>query len=141
MNKKKQINLRSLGRALSVSLVMIAFFIGIVIMYYRTLYDKERELVIKNGETSANQTAAEFDEYLATSFDAMKITAYTIEGMMEEGKSSDEMLEYLAGQTNAIINTIFENTTGIYGYINGVYIDGTYWDPPADYDPKSRLGI
>jgi hypothetical protein len=33
---------------------------------------------------------------------------------------------------------IDENFTGIYGYIQGEYLDGIGWIPDDDYDPKSR---
>ncbi|MBR5088317.1 MAG: response regulator [Ruminiclostridium sp.] len=138
MNKKKQINVKSLLRAVLISAVTIAFFIGIVLMYYNMLYNKERELIIKNGETSAKQTATEFDEYLATSIDAIELTAYTLDGMLTENKTDKEILEYLVGQSNAILNTIFENTTGMYGYINGKFVSGSNWTPPADFDSTQR---
>ena len=138
MNKKKQINVKSLLRAVLISAVTIAFFIGIVLMYYNMLYNKERELIIKNGEASAKQTATEFDEYLATSIDAIELTAYTLDGMLTENKTDKEILEYLVGQSNAILNTIFENTTGMYGYINGKFVSGSNWTPPADFDSTQR---
>ena len=33
---------------------------------------------------------------------------------------------------------IDKNFTGIYGYINGQYIDGSGWIPPKEYDPLTR---
>ncbi len=37
-----------------------------------------------------------------------------------------------------MINAIFENTKGIYGYINGEYLDGAGWVPPEGYVPTER---
>ena len=138
MNKK----LKELGKpvlhTLIVSILVILFFSGVVVFYYNMVYTRERELIIKNGENTALQTAAQFNDYLSTSIDAIKMTAYTLDGMLEDSKSDAEILDYLVGQSNAIINTVFENTTGMYGYINGKFVSGSNWTPPADFDATVR---
>ena len=70
--------------------------------------------------------------------DAIKLTAYTIEGMMKNHKTNKEILDYLVGQSTAITSTIFENTSGLYGYINGEYLDGILWIPGPDFIPTER---
>ncbi len=101
MNKKKQINYKSMLRAAIVSAVVLAFFIGIVVMYYNMLYNKERELIIKNGETSAKQTATELDEYLATSSDA---TLNKIQEITEEAVASGRSdVEFILDRDNTVI--------------------------------------
>lgn len=122
----------------AVSCVVIAFFVAIVLVYYNMLVDAKRNSIIQDGEMSARQVETQFNEYFATSVDALKLTAYTLEGMVAEDRSGEEILDYLIGQSNAVINAIFENTMGVYGYINGGYYDGAGWIPEEGFEPKTR---
>lgn len=132
---KKDMNfLRSIG----VTALIIAFFVGIVLAYYGMVYSERRSRIVKDGEISAIKTSMEFNEYLSTSLDAIEMTAYTVDGMIAEGKSDEEILDYLVGQSTAIMNTVFENTTGMYGYINGKFVSGSNWTPPDDFVATER---
>lgn len=57
---------------------------------------------------------------------------------MKNHKSNKEILDYLVGQSTAITSTIFENTSGLYGYINGEYLDGILWVSGSDFIPTER---
>ena len=121
-----------------ISALVISFFVGIVLLYYNMLYNQTRDSIIKNGQSAAIQSKNYLREYLSTSIDAIKLTAYTIDGMLQNNKTNPEILDYLVGQSTAITSTVFENTTGIYGYINGEYLDGAMWIPDDDYVPTER---
>ena len=118
--------------------LVIAFFVGVVLAYYNMLYNQTREGIIKNGQAAAIQSKNYLSEYLSTSIDAIKLTAYTIDGMLNNKKTNKEILDYLVGQSTAVTSTVFENTTGLYGYINGEYLDGAGWVPDADFVPTQR---
>ena len=118
--------------------VVIAFFVGVVLSYYNMLYNQTRESIIKNGQSAALQSKNYLSSYLATSIDAIKLTAYTIDGMIQNNKTNAEILDYLVGQSTAVTSTVFENTTGLYGYINGEYLDGALWIPDEEFKPTER---
>ena len=118
--------------------VVIAFFVGVVLSYYNMLYNQTRESIIKNGQSAAIQSKNYLSNYLSTSIDAIKLTAYTIDGMLKNNRTNAEILDYLVGQSTAVTSTVFENTTGLYGYINGEYLDGALWIPDADFKPTER---
>lgn len=120
------------------SSLIIAFFVGVVLLYYNMLYNQTREGIIKNGQSAAIQSKNYLSEYLSTSIDAIKLTAYTIDGMIQNKKTNKEILDYLVGQSTAITSTVFENTTGLYAYVNGEYLDGAGWVPDADFVPTKR---
>ncbi|MGN0407394.1 MAG: HD domain-containing phosphohydrolase [Bacteroides sp.] len=82
--------------------------------------------------------AAMIENYLNKSMDVLWVTADTVNYMMEKGASSDEILQYLTTEAKHETEQIDENFTGIYGYINGEYLDGIGWVPPKDYIPKQR---
>ena len=125
-------------KKLLISVLVIAFFVGVVLSYYNMLYDQTRDGIIKNGQSAAIQSKNYLSSYLSTSIDAIKLTAYTIDGMLENDKTNAEILDYLVGQSTAITSTVFENTTGIYGYINGEYLDGSLWIPDESFVPTQR---
>ena len=110
---------RATIKKLLFSSLTIAFFVGIVLAYYNMLYNETREGIIKNGQSAAIQSKHYLSSYLSTSIDAIKLTAYTIDGMLKAKKTNKEILDYLVGQSTAVTSTVFENTTGLYGYING----------------------
>lgn len=118
--------------------LVITFFVGVILLYYNMLYNQTREGIIKNGQAVAIQSKNYLSEYLSTSIDAIKLSAYTIDGMIKTNKTNKEILGYLVGQSTAVTNAIFENTTGLYGYINGEYLDGAGWVPDADFVPTQR---
>ncbi len=118
--------------------MVIAFFVGVVLLYYNMLYNQTRESIIKNGQAAAIQSKNYLSDYLSTSIDAIKLTAYTIDGMIETNRTNKEILDYLVGQSTAVTSTVFENTTGLYGYVNGEYLDGAGWVPDASFVPTKR---
>ena len=137
-NAKDNIEKKSSARILIISLAVSVFFVGIILIYYRSLYLETRQGIVKTGEMMALKSADQFDDYLVTALDAVQLTSYTVENMQREQASDTEILNYIVLQTSAVTNTIFENTTGLYGYINGTYMDGALWVPEEGYDPTKR---
>ena len=121
-----------------VSILIIVFFAAIIIGYYRMLIAEKQDSIIRDGEISAKKAETEIDQYLATSIDAIRLTAYMTESLIDEHKSNEEILEYLSGQSVAVMNAVFINTTGIYALIDGEYLDGAGWIPDEDYVPTER---
>ena len=70
--------------------------------------------------------------------DVLWVTADSVNFMMENGVSSDEILQYLTAEAQHQTQQMDENFTGIYGYINGEYLDGIGWIPPDDYVATER---
>ncbi len=129
---------RSVITKLLIPAIVITFFVGIVLAYYNMLYNETRNGIIRNGQSAAIQSKNYLSEYLSTSIDAIKITAYTTDGMIKSKKTNKEILDYLVGQSTAVTSTVFENTTGLYGYVNGEYLDGAGWVPDAGWVATER---
>ncbi len=58
--------------------------------------------------------------------------------MLDDGEGYDEFEDYLVSQTDMLTGDFAKDSTGLYGYINGRYIDGAMWVPPEDYVPQQR---
>ncbi len=50
-----------------------------------------------------------------------------------------KFFNFLVKETDQVEEEIDSNFTGIYGYINGSYIDGSGWIPPDGYVPQERV--
>ena len=118
--------------------LLIAFFVGVIITYYTMLYYETRDEIIKKGELHAATSAEQIDNYLSKGINTIKLVSYTLDNMIRTGRSQDEIRDFLVNQSAAVGSTTMENSTGIYGYINDEYVDGTEWEPGEDYVPAER---
>ena len=139
MGKRNTINEKRLMiRNLVIAVLVIAFFSGIILMYYNMLYNESKSGIIKSGELAAKESADYIENYLSTNTDYIKLVAYTLDDMLKENRTDAEIQDYLVGQSVAVRSVVAENMTGLYGYINGRFFSGTNWEPPADFDAKKR---
>ena len=136
--KNKVKNRKYSLRSIAVAVLVILFFEGVIAVYYSMLYSETHQKIIKNGELSSVTSAEQINRYLSKGTDTIKLVCYTLDSMIRSGKSQAEILDFLENQSSAVVNTTDENSTGIYGYINGEYVDGSGWEPDEDYIPTER---
>ena len=131
--------IKSFGvKKLAVATLIILFFVAIIGVYNSLLFYTTRNAITENGEFNAVKSDEQFDKYLSSGKDVVRIAEYSLERFMEENASGDEILEYLLRETDTVINSLVPNTTGLYAYIDGVYYDGGGWVPDDDYVPTER---
>ncbi len=107
-------------------------------MYYKLIYDANRSIIIKDGEIAARKSADQFERYLSTNTDLINFTAYTLNDMITDKVSDKNIQSFLVVQSTTYRNAVVENSTGLYGYINGRFFSGTNWVPPADFVATER---
>ncbi|MBQ8983896.1 MAG: response regulator [Lachnospiraceae bacterium] len=134
MNKKQP----SYVKNIIIYVLIILFFISIVFVYYRMLYQETRENIISTGRNDAVVSANRINMYLSSSVDILKLSGYTVDNMILEDRSKEDILGYLTDETVAVRNSLIADTTGVYGYIKGEYMDGSGWVPEDGYDPTIR---
>ncbi len=121
-----------------VTTVIITLFLGVILAYYTMLYSETRQRIIKSSALSAATSTEQIDRYLSTGIDAIRMASYALDNMIRDGRSQEEILDYLLNQSAAIESITSGSTPGLYGYINGEYLDGTGWVPFEGYDPTER---
>ena len=136
--KKISIKSNFILRNLVIYAVIIAFFVGVIVSYYAMLYTETQNRIIKIDELSSVTSSEQIDKYLSKGIDTMRLACYTLDNMIRTGRSQGEIHDFLVNQSSAVVNTTEENSTGIYGYINGEYVDGTEWVPDEVYIPTER---
>ncbi len=134
VNKEK----RNVRTRLLLSAVMIVFLVCVVFVYYRMLVNKTRNEIVNNGRFISIEQAGRIENHMSASLDTLKLAGHTVDNMIKTGCTQDEIQDYLVSETQIVEGSLLKNTTGIYGYIRGEYMDGSGWVPDEGYDPTQR---
>ncbi len=122
-----------------IALILIFVLQTFMLIYIFNSFYRSSVTDIKDlGESNMNSQATMVENYLNKGVNVLWFAAGSVDYMMKNGETNDEILNYLAVETKQMQEKFDENFTGIYGYINGEYIDGSGWIPPEDYDPLKR---
>ena len=109
-----------------------------VILNTRSYYNVSVTGVFEDGENKVKMTATHLENYLTVAEATLRVAADNVERLVQNRASSEEILTSLTNQTKMQPKEFDEYSTGIYAYVNGIYMDGTGWIPPDDYVPESR---
>lgn len=118
--------------------VTLVLMICVIIYTSRLFYRISVTNIYEAGNDKITGIAANLENYLDTAKSVLWVTADTVDDMIENGDSSDRILEYLTKESKNQEEQFDENYTGIYGYIQGTYLDGIGWEPPEGYEPTER---
>jgi len=119
-------------------LAVFAFTAGLAIFVGSRIHDMRRETLLLRGEVNTQEATLEYDRYLRTRVDIITMVSSRLENLLAAGADSVAVEKYLTEETNTIIETLDPETTGLYGLINGTYVDGSGWVPDPDYVPTER---
>lgn len=122
-----------------VSLVLT--FIAIVVILtitFNSFSNMAKEDLLQIGKNSVAETAEKTNGYLVNSKRTLETTCQNIEYLISKNVSKRELEDLLVYQSNKYKLNIDSAFTGLYGYINGEYLDGVGWVPDSDYVPTKR---
>lgn len=116
----------------------LAALLIIVAYSFGSFYSIAKEDAVTIGERSVSEESEKLNNFLLRGLDVLQVTGLTVDYMMQQGGTSEEIEQYLLSESAAYAAQIDENFTGIYGVFNDVYIDGIGWVPDEDYVPQER---
>lgn len=119
-------------------IIVFCLLVFMITYIFSSFYKSSVKDIEELGVSNLQSEAAMIENYLNKSMDVLWVTADTVNYMMDNGASSKEILEYLTAEAEHQNKEVDENFTGVYGYINGEYLDGIGWVPPKDYEPTER---
>ena len=119
-------------------IIVFCLLVFMIAYIFSSFYKSSVKDIEELGVSNLQSEAAMIENYLNKSMDVLWVTADTVNYMMDNGASSKEILEYLTAEAEHQSKEVDENFTGVYGYINGEYLDGIGWVPPKDYEPTER---
>ncbi|MCR5654018.1 MAG: response regulator [Lachnospiraceae bacterium] len=125
-------------RLFTTILLVFVLMAGMLTYTFVSFYRSSKASIMELGESNMNSQATMIENYINTGKEILWVSADTVNFMMRNGESNEDILEFLTEETQKAQTEIDDNFTGIYGYVNGEYIDGSGWVPPNDYVPQSR---
>ena len=117
MHNNRKTLLLTLSATFVLMALLVAYFSGLM---YKTAYSHVHEL--GNDKTSA--ITADLENYLENARSVLWVAADTVDHMVTNGAANDEIVEYITRESANTASQFDESYTGLYGYINGEYVDG-----------------
>ena len=120
--------------------IIITFCLMLFVVVYNTrlLYNASVTEINEDAKDVVKSTAAELENYISVAKTTLRVVADTVELMDQSGASTDDIYKYITDQTRIQSHQFDDNFTGIYAYVNGVFMDGSGWIPPKGYNPEER---
>ncbi len=115
------------------------FFLFVTYFIYKTEYDISYENVENDTIIKAYDVSADFEEYLNDVTLIVDLAADGIYDMLSQGLATDDIQAYLERKTLELDSIASGDTKGIYGYVQGKYVDGDKWVPDESYVPTERV--
>jgi len=119
-------------------IVTILGLVGMMIFNHYTFYMNIMSKMQNMGVGNLNVISQAVENSLSQNLDLVQATAITMEYMMENRATKEELEDFLIYESNKYTNEIDNSFSGIYGVFNGEYIDGLGWIPDETYIPSSR---
>lgn len=126
------------AKSITASLLVFLLTVAATCVGGHRLYSSTKESIELQGRVNAVQSAKEFDNYLLVRKNTVMLAGHVVDEMVQEGKPTSEILDYLVAESLSIKKSIDMDYTGLYGWINGEYCDGVGWVPDEDYVPTER---
>ena len=126
--------------SLVIPLILVFVFVAVMVVYTSKL---TYSVAVSNSsaviEDRILNVSSLIDNHLNTAENVLHVTADSVYHMLISGSTPSRIHEFLVEETNNVSEQFDENFNGIYGFIMSRYMDGLNWEPPEDYDPKSRV--
>lgn len=119
-------------------IVTILGLVGMMILNHYTFYMNIMSKMQNMGVGNLSVISQAVESSLSQNLDLVQATAITMEYMMENRATKEELEDFLIYESNKYTNEIDNSFSGIYGVFNGEYIDGLGWIPDETYIPSSR---
>ena len=126
------------ARSLALALAVFLIAVGTAVYIGSRLYASEKEVLQHWGALNAQEAAMEYNRYLITRMNIVTVVGCNVENLLAEGAGAEKTGKYLTIETENVIETLDPDTTGLYGWFDGTYIDGSGWVPDADYVATER---
>jgi len=94
---------------------------------FRTEYDMAMTIVENRTTIEAYDVAENFKDYIGQMTMIVDTACEAVDDMLRQGDSADMVQEYLERKTQTLSSVASGDTKGIYGYVNGQFVDGDNW--------------
>ena len=122
-----------------IPLVIMFSLMTFVLMYgIQRTYNQSVNAIYSEASGKLRFVAKSLDNYLVSAKSVLWVTADSVDEFIKNGEPNSEISEYLVKESANQKESLDENILGLYGYVNGEYLDGLNWVPPEGYEPTER---
>ena len=114
------------------------FFIAVILIAFRTEFELTIGNIEKETIINASEVAEDFYKYLSDVTLIVDTSTEAIDDMLAQGQTPADVQSYLERKSAHLTSIFSGDTKGIYGYVQGTYVDGDRWVPGEDYVPTER---
>jgi len=125
---------------LQVIFVFLAFAIMVSVSYFY-IRGVVQEQMLRYSEKTISSAEYEVKSIFSQYEIALSNFAFLTEYMISSDYTRDEILAQFYKWSDWLTSNQenFQEFSGVYGFIQNEFIDGTGWEPPSDYEPQLRL--
>ena len=125
-------------RRLAAMLLSIVVAVCAVLAISFPLYNSAKEGVELRGEYANAQASEALEQYLVTGRNALLLSGFVVDKMIQLGASSEEILSYISEESERTVETLDEDFRGLYGWLDGEYLTSTGFVPDSTFHAKQR---
>lgn len=139
MFKKSDAKLKKRTRIFMSVQILIAVTILLLVSYtFISFYRISKEDAFAIGEKAVFEVSEKLNNFILNGISVLTISSDTVDFMIQEGASVESINKYLTSMTEKYKKNTNATFTGIYGWVNNQYLDGSGWIPNEGYVPKAR---
>lgn len=132
--------MKNKGLSLYIETVVLTILaLGVLVVYnFVSFYSNAVSSMEALGQSCLRTETEQIESYLNKGMNTLIVTANSVNYMIEQGYTADEIEQFLVDETVYCQHTVDANFTGIYGFILDEYVDGLGWIPDDSYVPEER---
>ena len=119
-------------------IIILIALASMVTINFASFYRESKDELLALGHSNLKQETEQLKYYLSKGMNVLRVTSISVEYMMKDGATKEEISDFLIDQSDRYIVDVDANFTGIYGLFMDEYIDGIQWVPDDDYVPRER---
>ncbi|MCR5099791.1 MAG: diguanylate cyclase [Butyrivibrio sp.] len=114
-------------------IIIIAFIFLLIGMYFASWRILKLDSY-NTGMRTINSIEKEINQFFVEIVDIVNMASTTVEYLEDNNASTEDIQNFLVYMTNEYTADTSAAYLGIYGIINGEYVDGSEWRPSMDYE-------
>ena len=119
-------------------LAVTVFAFAIIIGSFCFVYNISKEVNISKRKAEAVSVSHEVEYYLVKNMEKINLIATNVENLLVNNYSHEEIVNYMIQETKANSKVVDPDFLGVYGWVDGELVDGTFFNPGPEYVATER---
>ncbi len=117
-------------------LMMVAVLLVVVFYIFNSFYKVVKDQTLNDSLSNVSMVAERLDHVLGKAMDAVNVTSYTLETMIEPSRES--LREFLTVQNKIYSDSVENSFRAMYVQYDSIFVSGDGWVPPDDFNVRNR---